>query len=284
MTILKNGTLVTPNGLFRGDLAMEDGKIARIAAHIPAGSGDTAVDVGGCIVFPGFIDGHTHLDLNNGVTNTADNFETGTRAAVCGGTTTIIDFATQDKGGTLMHALDVWKGMAEGVSSCNYAFHMAITDWNDRTKAELPLMREAGVTSFKAYFAYDNLRVSDAELLDILKSLKPIGGIIGVHCENGPVVNALQKLELAKATPVRRRTPSAAPRRWRPKPSTGCAGLADWRTRPSMWCTCPVNWVWRKCAEPGSAARPCTPRPAPSICCWRTACTACPISRAPSTS
>lgn len=198
MTILKNGTLVTPNGLFRGDLAMEDGKIARIAAHIPAGSGDTAVDVGGCIVFPGFIDGHTHLDLNNGVTNTADNFETGTRAAVCGGTTTIIDFATQDKGGTLMHALDVWKGMAEGVSSCNYAFHMAITDWNDRTKAELPLMREAGVTSFKAYFAYDNLRVSDAELLDILKSLKPIGGIIGVHCENGPVVNALQKLELVK--------------------------------------------------------------------------------------
>ncbi len=198
MKILKNGTLVTPTGLCKADLSMDNGKIISIEENIPAKDGDVTVDVTGCIVFPGFIDGHTHLDLNNGVTDTADNFQTGTLGAVCGGTTTIIDFATQDKGNTLLHALDVWKGMAEGVSSCNYAFHMAITDWNERTKSEIPVMQAEGVTSFKAYFAYDNLKVTDYELLEILEALKPIHGIIGVHCENGPVINELQKRELAK--------------------------------------------------------------------------------------
>ncbi len=198
MEILKNGTLVTPKGLFRGDLAMEHGKIVCIRSEIVPGPQDKVTDVRDCIVFPGFIDGHTHLDLNNGVTNTADNFETGTRAAVCGGTTTVIDFATQDRGDTLLHALGTWKAMASGAPSCNYAFHMAITDWNSRTKSELPRMRQEGVTSFKAYFAYDNLMVGDAELLDILKSLKPMDGILGVHCENGPVINALQKQVLAQ--------------------------------------------------------------------------------------
>lgn len=198
MTILKNGTLVTPDGLKQADLAMNNGKITQIGSNLSHGANDKVVDVSGCIVFPGFIDGHTHLDLNNGVTNTADNFQTGTRGAVCGGTTTIIDFATQDKGDTLLHALNTWKGMAGGVSSCNYAFHMAITDWNEQTKAEIPLMQKEGITSFKAYFAYDALKVTDYELLEILEALKPIDGIIGVHCENGPVVNELQKRELRK--------------------------------------------------------------------------------------
>lgn len=198
MTILKNGTLVTPDGLRQADLAMSNGKITQIGSALSCDDNDKVVDVSGCIVFPGFIDGHTHLDLNNGVTNTADNFQTGTRGAVCGGTTTIIDFATQDKGDTLLHALKVWKAMAEGVSSCNYAFHMAITDWNAQTKAEIPLMKKEGITSFKAYLAYDALKVTDFELLEILEALKPIGGIIGVHCENGPVVNELQKRELQK--------------------------------------------------------------------------------------
>ncbi len=198
MTILKNGTLVTPEGLKCADLSMDNGKITEIGQNLNVSANDTVVDVSGCIVFPGFIDGHTHLDLNNGATDTADNFQTGTLGAVCGGTTTIIDFATQDKDNTLLHALNVWKGMAEGVSSCNYAFHMAITDWNERTKAEIPLMQQEGVTSFKAYFAYDALKVTDYELLEILEALKPINGIIGVHCENGPVVNELQKRELQK--------------------------------------------------------------------------------------
>ncbi len=197
MNILKNGTLVTPQGMIRADLAMKQDKIVKIEADIPAQKSDRVWDITGCVVFPGFIDGHTHLDLNNGVMDTADNFKTGTLGAVCGGTTTVIDFATQDKGDTLLHALDHWKKLAEG-SSCNYAFHMAITDWNERTKAELPVMQKEGVTSFKAYFAYDSLMVSDYQLLEILESLKSIDGIIGVHCENGPIINELQKRELAR--------------------------------------------------------------------------------------
>ena len=195
MTILQNGTLITPAGPQRADLLMDEGKIVQIAPHIDfleCEDTDEIFDVSGCWVFPGFIDGHTHLDLNNGVMDTADDFASGTLAAACGGTTTICDFATQDKGGTLMDALAVWQNKAAGVSRCNYAFHMAITDWNERTKAELGALRAAGVTSFKAYFAYDALRVRDDALLDILEAIKPFHGIIGVHCENGDVVNALQ--------------------------------------------------------------------------------------------
>lgn len=196
MTIVQNGTLVTPGGMLQADLAMEDGKITAIAPGLPA-QGAARVDASGCWVFPGFLDGHTHLDLNNGVMNTADDFASGTTAAVCGGTTTICDFATQDKGGTLMDALAAWKQKAAGVSRCNYAFHMAITDWNERTRAELGALRAAGVSSFKAYFAYDALRVRDDELLEILEAIRPFGGILGVHCENGDVVNAMQRRAIA---------------------------------------------------------------------------------------
>ena len=200
MTILQNGTLITPAGPQRADLLMDEGKIVQIAPHIDfleCEDTDEIFDASGCWVFPGFIDGHTHLDLNNGVMDTADDFASGTLAAACGGTTTICDFATQDKGGTLMDALAVWQNKAAGVSRCNYAFHMAITDWNERTKAELGALRAAGVTSFKAYFAYDALRVRDDELLDILEAIKPFHGIIGVHCENGDVVNAMQRKAVA---------------------------------------------------------------------------------------
>ncbi len=197
MIILQNGTLITPEGPERAMLAMDGGRIARIAPQLDAAPGDELVDASGCLVFPGFIDGHTHLDMGEGPTRTADDFESGTRAAACGGTTTIVDFATQAKGGTLADALAEWQRKAAGRCAANYAFHMAITDWNARVKAELPALREAGVSSFKVYLAYDALRVDDAELLDILESLKPLGGILGVHCENGTLVDALQARELS---------------------------------------------------------------------------------------
>ena len=165
MIIIQNGQLVSPTGLTRADLAMDEGRIVSIAPHLAPGPQDTVYDAQGCYVFPGFIDGHTHLDMDSGVTVTADDFATGSRAAVCGGTTTLVDFATQDKGGTLMQALDAWHKKAEGRCSCNYAFHMAITDWNPAVKEEIPLMFQEGVSSFKAYMAYDALKVNDAQLL-----------------------------------------------------------------------------------------------------------------------
>ncbi|HIU07581.1 MAG TPA: dihydropyrimidinase [Candidatus Limiplasma pullistercoris] len=196
MTIIQHGTLVLPDGLMQGDIAFENGVITRIAPAIEAGAGDAVCEAAGCLVFPGFIDAHTHLDMDSGTTVTADDFASGSRAAACGGTTTLVDFATQERGGTLTDALDAWHRKAEGKCACNYAFHMAVTDWNEQTRAELPQMFERGVTSFKAYYAYDNLRLDDAQMYDLLSALRPFGGVLGVHCENGTLVNRLQRQQL----------------------------------------------------------------------------------------
>ena len=199
MTIIQHGTLVLPDGLMQGDIAFENGVITRIAPAIEAGAGDAVCEAAGCLVFPGFIDAHTHLDMDSGTTVTADDFASGSRAAACGGTTTLVDFATQERGGTLRDALDAWHRKAEGKCACNYAFHMAVTDWNEQTHAELPRMFERGVTSFKAYYAYDNLRLDDAQMYDLLSALRPFGGVLGVHCENGTLVNRLQREQLEKS-------------------------------------------------------------------------------------
>lgn len=193
MIIIKNGALVTPEGLRRADLAMDGDKIVRIAAEIKPGEDDIVQDATGCWVFPGFIDGHTHMQCWTGMDWTADSFETGTRAAACGGTTTIVDYATADRGVTLPDALTEWHHRADGTCTSNYAFHMALAEWNDRNRADLSAMREAGVSSFKTYFAYDHLRLDDAETLEVFEELKRVGGVLCVHCENGTLVNALQK-------------------------------------------------------------------------------------------
>lgn len=193
MIIIKGGTLVCPDGLRVGDVALEGDKIVCIAASIEAGDGDEVADAAGCWVFPGFIDAHTHMQCWTGIDWTADSFETGTRAAACGGTTTIVDYATADRGVTMPDALAEWHKRADGTCTSNYAFHMAIAEWNERNREDLAAMRTGGVSSFKTYFAYDHLRLDDAETLEVLEALKPFGGTLCVHCENGTLVDALQK-------------------------------------------------------------------------------------------
>ena len=141
MIIIKNGALVTPQGLRRADLAMDGDKIVRIAAAIEPGEGDTVQDATDCWVFPGFIDGHTHMQCWTGMDWTADSFETGTRAAACGGTTTIVDYATADRGVTMPDALAEWHRRADGTCTANYAFHMALAEWNERNRADLSSKR-----------------------------------------------------------------------------------------------------------------------------------------------
>ncbi|MFR3878484.1 MAG: hypothetical protein ACLTYW_10445 [Collinsella sp.] len=150
---------------------MEGDKIVRIAVAIEPGEDDTVEDATDCWVFPGFIDGHTHMQCWTGMDWTADSFETGTRAAACGGTTTIVDYATADRGVTMPDALAEWHHRADGTCTANYAFHMALAEWNERNRADLSAMREAGVSSFKTYFAYDHLRLDDAETLEVLEEL-----------------------------------------------------------------------------------------------------------------
>ena len=197
--ILANGTLVTPEGLRRADLALEGGRIAEIAAHIAPGLTDVVEDVGGCWVFPGFIDAHTHLQCWTGMDWTADSFETGTRAAACGGTTCIVDYATADRGVTMDEALAEWHKRAEDGAGCtaNYGFHMAIAEWGEDSPEQMRRMREEGVSSFKTYLAYDHLRLSDAETLRCLEVVRDLDAVLCVHCENGDVVNELQRRVLA---------------------------------------------------------------------------------------
>ena len=194
--LIQNGTIVRSTGRRRADVLVQDGKIKRIAPHIDTDA-DRVIDAEGCYVFAGFIDTHTHFDLDLGVTVTADNFETGTKAAVVGGTTTVLDFATQDHGMTMHDALDLWHKKAEK-SSCNYGFHMAVSEWNDERKAEVDDMFRAGISSFKMYMVYDSMKVSDGQIYDAQKFIGARGGVIGVHCENYDVLQARIAEEKAK--------------------------------------------------------------------------------------
>ena len=188
-TLLKGGAVVSGSGAKRADILIDGEKIAKIARGLSDPQADV-VDVTGCLLFPGFIDAHTHFDLDVCNTTTADNFETGSRAALRGGTTTIIDFACPNKGESLQYGLDLWHKKADGRTYCDYGFHMTIDDWNEHIQAELPQMFAAGISSFKMYLTYPAMMIGDGDIYLALKQLKRMGGIAGVHCENAGVIDA----------------------------------------------------------------------------------------------
>ena len=150
-----------------------------------------AIDVTGKLLMPGFIDAHTHFDLDVCNTTTADDFDSGTKSAIRGGTTTIVDFACPNKGESLHHGLDLWHRKADGKSWCDYGFHMTIDDWNAEIEKEIDDMYAAGISSFKMYMTYPAMMIGDEAMYKALKKLKEKGGICGVHCENSGVINAL---------------------------------------------------------------------------------------------
>ena len=195
--LIKNGEIVSGSSVQKADILVEGEKIVRIGKNLEK-NGAEIIDASGRLVFPGFIDGHTHFDLAVAGTVTADDFETGTRAAILGGTTFIIDFASQDKGGhSLMEGLKNWHDKADGRCSCDYSFHMSIVEWNAEVEKEIPLMIREGITSFKTYMTYPAMMVNDCDMYKILKCLREYGCFSGVHCENAGVIDAL--VEEAKA-------------------------------------------------------------------------------------
>lgn len=202
--LIKGGIIAEQNRYTPVDILVEGNVIKKIGKIDKA---DHILDARGMILFPGFIDAHTHLDMDTERAHTADDFESGTKAALIQGTTSIIDFATQNKGETLINALENWRHKTNEKCSCDYGFHMAITEWNNEIKSELLTMRELGITSFKLYMAYDTLRLDDGAIYEILKSAKNLGGLVGVHCENGDLIKAYTKMLLEQE----QRTPLAHP-------------------------------------------------------------------------
>lgn len=190
--LLKGGVVVHSNGKRQVDVRMENGKIVEIGTELPKQDSDVE-NVEGCYLFPGFIDAHTHMQLNNGPGSigTVDDFSSGTAAAVANGTTTIIDMATPTKGDTLLECQRVWDHFAEGHSSCDYCYHMAVIEWTPQMPEQIKEVINAGTTSFKLYLAYPNLRLKDSEIFSVMKELKKYGAMVGAHCENGEIVDDL---------------------------------------------------------------------------------------------
>ncbi len=188
--LFKGGTVVSGKGTKRADVLVDGEKIVRVARSITDPLAQT-VDVTGKFLLPGFIDAHTHFDLDVANTTTVDDFDSGSLAAIHGGTTTVIDFACPNKGETLAHGLQLWHEKADGRTWCDYSFHMTIDDWNEDIAREIDDMYAAGISSFKMYMTYPAMMIGDEAMYWALKKLKEKGGICGVHCENSGVINAL---------------------------------------------------------------------------------------------
>lgn len=197
--LVRNGTVVTATDTFVADILIDDEKVTTIARGIQA-KADKVVDATGCYVFPGGIDAHTHLDLPFMGTSSSDDFETGTLAALHGGTTTVIDFAFQSHGKTLHEGLKIWHEKAAGKAVGDYAFHVAVVDFNDRTREEIrDLVEKEGVTSFKTFMAYKGaLMIDDRQMIGLMNEVKKWGGIVTVHAENGDLADSLIQDNRAK--------------------------------------------------------------------------------------
>ena len=187
--LFRGGIVVSGARQRRADVLTEDEKILQVESRIEDADAEVT-DITGKYLFPGFIDGHTHMDLEVAGTVTADGFDTGTKAEIAGGTTCIVDFATQNRGESLAFALARWHEKADGKASCDYAFHLALSDWNASVKKELVTVVSEGIRSFKLYTTYDGMAVDDQAIYEILACLKGLGGIAGVHCENKGIIDA----------------------------------------------------------------------------------------------
>jgi dihydropyrimidinase len=200
-TLIKNGHIVTAVDSYTADILIDGETIAMIGKDLSSvvGSADKTIDATGKLVIPGGVDPHTHMDLPFGGTSSSDDFETGTRAAAFGGTTTIIDFAVQYKGQALNEALDAWFAKAEGKATADYGFHLIVTDLPDERLPGLKAMIDQGVTSFKLFMAYPGVfLVDDGVIFKAMTAAGESGGLICMHAENGVVIDVLVKRALAE--------------------------------------------------------------------------------------
>lgn len=203
-TVITGGLVITAADEIHADVLVEDGRITALAAHgsdAAAGwrAGAAAIDATGKYVIPGGVDAHTHMELPFGGTFASDTFETGTRAAAWGGTTTIVDFAVQKQGGALREGLDAWHAKADAQCAIDYGFHMIMSDVNESSMKEMDLLVGEGVTSFKLFTAYPGVFFSDdGQILRAMQQGAANGGLIMMHAENGLAIDVLVQQALAR--------------------------------------------------------------------------------------
>jgi len=190
--LIKNGRVVTATDDYVADVFIENDKVIAIGKDLKH-EAETIIDASGKLVMPGGIDPHVHLEMPFMGTYSSDTYETGTRAALYGGTTTVIDFILQKQGSSLQSALDEWRARANGNTVGDYSFHMAVTDFNENTKAEIKTMIEKeGITSFKTFMAYKGaLMIDDRQMIGLMEEVKKHGGLINVHATNGDMIDFL---------------------------------------------------------------------------------------------
>jgi dihydropyrimidinase len=187
-TVIKSGTVVTASETFEADVLVEDGVISAVGRGLSA---PHVVDASGLLVMPGAIDVHTHMEMPVSGTRSADDFYTGTVAAACGGTTTILDFVTPLPGQGLLDALSARKAEALPKAVVDYGFHMAITRADPATLDEMASVLAEGLPTFKTYMAYAGLMLDDESLYQVLVRSREIGGRVSVHAENGSLIRYL---------------------------------------------------------------------------------------------
>jgi dihydropyrimidinase len=202
--VIRNARVATASDSFNCDIGIRGGRIALLGAGLPDGKRE--IDAAGRTVTPGGVDAHCHLDQPmEGPAKMADDFLTGTRSAACGGTTTVIPFAAQAKGQSLNAAVQDYHGRAEGKASIDYAFHLIVSDPTPQVLAqELPALIGQGYTSFKVYMTYDDLKLDDGQMLDVLDVARQHGAMAMIHAENADCIEWLTKrLEAAGRTAPR---------------------------------------------------------------------------------
>ena len=190
--LIKNGRIITSDADYIADIFIE-GEIVKTIGKDLEVKADEIIDASGKLVFPGGIDPHVHLDMPFMGTYSSDNYETGTRAALFGGTTMVIDFILQKQGNSLHAALDEWKSRSDNNCVGDYSFHMAVTDFNDETKTEIKdFIEKEGITSFKTFMAYKGaLMIDDHQMIGLMEEVKKHGGLINVHATNGDMIDYL---------------------------------------------------------------------------------------------
>src|SRR5688500_7641489 len=202
-TLITNGTIVTAEGSQAADVLIDGETIVAIGAGLAeAGmTADESIDAAGKYVIPGAIDVHTHMELPFGGTFAKDTFETGTRAAAFGGTTTVVDFAVQSRGASLREGLDAWHAKAEGNAVADYGFHMIMSDVNDATLAEMDGLVAEGVPNFKLFTAYPGVFYSDdGAIFRAMQQTARNGGLIMMHAENGMAIDVVAEQTVQAGT------------------------------------------------------------------------------------